>query len=142
MNLTDQLKAENASYDPHGFKSQGKNTPVSVFPDPQTEYAAFPTTVYRENKTIVKKLVAQPPVETEETVIETESKVVKSQEELDAALADGFSARIADGSGTGRYGSGHDNWTFGSDGKDYPGSYGVGKPEPFVPTEEERAAAQ
>ncbi len=40
-----------------------------------------------------------------------------------------------DGSGTGRYG-GHDNWTFGGDGKDYPGSYGVG-PEtthaPFVP---------
>ena len=43
----------------------------------------------------------------------------------------------APGSGTGRYG-GHDNWTFGSDGKDYPGSYGVG-PAPFVPFTEEPA---
>ena len=32
---------------------------------------------------------------------------------------------IADGSGTGRYGQG-DNWTQTGDGKDYPGSYGVG----------------
>ena len=47
----------------------------------------------------------------------------------------------ADGSGTERY----DNWTQVSDGKDYPGSYGVGdtsKPlVPFAPTDEERANA-
>ena len=28
--------------------------------------------------------------------------------------------------GTGRWGDAHDNWTFGSDGTDYPGSYGIG----------------
>ncbi len=50
----------------------------------------------------------------------------------------------ADGSGTGRYGS-HGNWTFEGDGKDYPGSYGVGPTEPaaplkpFVPFEAEPA---
>jgi len=38
---------------------------------------------------------------------------------------------IADGSGTGRYGAGHDNWTQTGDGTDYPGSYGVG-PQPGV----------
>lgn len=47
-----------------------------------------------------------------------------------------------DGSGTERYA---DNWTQVSDGKDYPGSYGVGdtsKPlVPFAPTDEERANA-
>jgi hypothetical protein len=35
--------------------------------------------------------------------------------------------RYEDGSGTGRYGA-HDNWTFGSDGTEYPGSYGVAGP--------------
>jgi hypothetical protein len=140
------LKAENANYDPHGFKAQGQNTPVSAFPDPQVPYAAFPTTVYRENKTVVKKMVAPAPVEVSETLVTTESRVVKSQDELDAAIADGFSAKgVSDGSGTDRYGSGPDNWTFSSDGKDYPGSYGVGvdqAPVPFEPTAEERAAAQ
>ena len=38
----------------------------------------------------------------------------------------------ADGSGTERY----DNWTQTGDGTQYPGSYGVGEPKPFVPFDE------
>jgi hypothetical protein len=33
---------------------------------------------------------------------------------------------VADGSGTGRYGDGAEHWTETGDGRDYPGSYGVG----------------
>ena len=39
---------------------------------------------------------------------------------------------IEEGSGTGRY----DHWTQTGDGKDYPGSYGVGELKPFDHSEE------
>ncbi len=62
----------------------------------------------------------------------TVERAVIDVEDFSDILTDGVPA--VDGSGTGRYG-GHGNWTFSSDGTDYPvDSYGTGAP-PLAPFE-------
>jgi len=69
MTLAEQLAAEQANHDPHGFKAQGANSPRHSFADTPYVHQDFPTTVYRDEK---------------------QSKVVTNADELAKAKADGW----------------------------------------------------
>jgi hypothetical protein len=69
MTLSEQLAAEQANHDPHGFKAQGENSAKHAFVNTPYQYQAFPVTVYKEVR---------------------QGKVVNNVTELDAAKADGW----------------------------------------------------
>lgn len=73
MGIVEQIKQENANYDPHGFKSKGTGIDkVSAFEDPKIPHQEFPKAIYK----VVGK--------------ETESKVVGNADELAKAKSQGW----------------------------------------------------
>lgn len=69
MGIRENLQAENAAHDPHGFKSQGGNSVKSLHVNEPYIHQKFPMAVYKDKHT----------------------KHVESELELEKALAEGFS---------------------------------------------------